>query len=118
VAGRSTGSLDVIVRSGVPGFIVLYRWKLHPGTETAFVDAWSGITEQLRKFGSLGSRLHRGPDQIWYGYAQWPDEETRRKAFEQHLDTERSAKMRAAILETLPEIQLQCIADYLIQPCT
>ena len=36
------------------------------------------MTEALRVTGgSLGSRLHRGSDGIWYGYAQWPSEETR-----------------------------------------
>lgn len=99
----------------MPGFIVLYRWRLRPGSEAAFIEAWSGITKQLvRSADSLGSRLHRGSDELWYGYAQWPNQETRRKAFEQHLDPELSARMRSAVIESLPEVMLECVADYLV----
>lgn len=98
-----------------PPFIVLYRWRLRPGAEGAFVEAWSALTRQLLKSaGSLGSRLHRGSDDTWYGYAQWPSEEARRRAFEQHIDPVLSARMRAAVLETLPEVVLECVADHLV----
>jgi len=99
-----------------PGFVVLYRWKLRPGLESSFVEAWSRVTEALRATGgSLGSRLHRGSDGIWYGYAQWPSEETRQRAFARSLDPGSSAQMRAALAESLPEIVLEPVADYLIR---
>jgi hypothetical protein len=100
-----------------PGFVVLYRWRLHPGSESSFVEAWSRITALLRDPGaSLGSRLHRGGDGLWYGYAQWPSADARRKAFGKSLDPDASAKMRAAIAESLPEIVLESISDYLVPP--
>lgn len=100
-----------------PGLVVLYRWRLHPGLETSFIEAWSRITELLRSAGgSLGSRLHRGRDGIWYGYAQWPDDETRQRAFERSLDPAASAQMRAAVAEPFPEVVLECVSDYLILP--
>lgn len=54
-------------------FCAIYRWRLHPGTEDSFVRAWSVVTELLvKERESLGSRLHRGTDNIWYSYTQWP----------------------------------------------
>lgn len=100
-----------------PGLVVMYRWKLHAGMEESFVESWSRVTELLRsRAGSLGSRLHRGNDGIWYGYAQWPSEEARQRAFAQAFDPAAAAQMRAAIAESLPEILLQPIADYLVLP--
>ena len=115
VAGRSTRSLGIIGEAPVEAFIVLYRWKLKPGAENSFVDAWSRITTQLRASGgSLGSRLHRGSDQIWYGYAQWPNEEMRRTAFERLIDRDLAARMKSAVAESMPEVVLECVADHLI----
>lgn len=100
-----------------PGLVVLYRWRLHPGSEASFIDAWSRITELLReRAGSLGSRLHRGSDGIWYGYAQWPNEEIRQLAFAHALDPAAAAQMRAAIAESFPEVLLAPVADFLILP--
>ena len=97
-------------------FVVLYRWRLHAGRETAFIHAWSRVTEALRaQAGSLGSRLHRGSDGSWYGYAQWPDRETRERASVQALESAR-AEMRAAIAENFPEVVLETMADFLILP--
>jgi len=66
--------------------------------------------------GSLGSRLHLGSDGIWYGYAQWPDDETRKRAFSRSLDPDAKAKMLSAIAESFPEVVLETVADYLVLP--
>jgi heme-degrading monooxygenase HmoA len=98
----------------IPGFSVLYRWRLKPGSEEAFVRAWSEVTEALLLRGSLGSRLHAGDDGLWYSYAQWPSAQARQAAFEappNHQDA--SKEMRDAILEELPEVVLTSVADYL-----
>jgi hypothetical protein len=99
-----------------PGLVVLYRWRLRPASEDSFVRAWSRVTALLLTRGSLGSRLHKGSDDLWYGYAQWPDDETRLAAFATPNDPEASQQMRDAILERLPEISLACVADYLVPP--
>ncbi len=98
-----------------PGFAVLYRWRLHPGQEQSFTEAWSRITAVLHsERGSLGARLHRGEDGIWYSYAQWPSAEARRLAFAgPPIDPAASAQMRAAIAESFPEVVLESVADYL-----
>ena len=99
------------------GLVVLYRWRLHPGSEASFIEAWSRITALLRGHaGSLGSRLHRGSDGIWYGYAQWPNDEMRQRAFAQPLDPTARAQMRLAIAESFPEVLLEPVSDFLVFP--
>lgn len=103
----------VAMQSSHSPFIVLYRWKLQAGAEDTFVAAWSRLTELLKARGSLGSRLHCGPDGIWYGYAQWSSAQARQAAFAEDLDPAAAALMRSAIAESFPEISLQVVADYL-----
>ena len=99
----------------LPAFAVLYRWRLHAGSEESFVQAWSRISELLRQRGSLGSRLHKGADGLWYSYAQWPSAQARDDAFALGAaDPEASEIMRTAISERLPERVLTPIADYLV----
>lgn len=100
-----------------PGFAVIYRWRLKAGMEAQFVEAWSHITRLLREQrGSLGSRLHRGPDGIWVGYAQWPTAAMRSAAFATPVDAVAAARMRDAIAESLEEIPLSPVADFLVLP--
>jgi heme-degrading monooxygenase HmoA len=96
-------------------FIVLYRWKLKPGHEAAFVAAWSRVTSLLKKDRhSLGARLHEGNDGLWYSYAQWPSAEAREAAFAQgSVDPVASQLMQDAIAEKLEEIQLTEKGSYL-----
>ena len=97
-------------------FIVLYRWRLHPGMESSFIAAWSRVTELLRaERGSLGSRLHQGSDGLWYSYAQWPSAKAREDAFTPgSVDPSAAAAMEAAIAERFPEIALESVADFLV----
>jgi hypothetical protein len=98
------------------GLVAMYRWRLHPGREAAFIAAWSAITLALREHGgSFGSRLHCADDGTWVGYAQWPDDSTRQRAFDRvAVDPALSAQMRNAIAESLPELLLQPVADFLV----
>lgn len=98
--------------------VYLYRWRLKPGKESQFQKAWSYVTEQLReKCGSLGSRLHKGDDGIWYGYAQWPSVEKREQSNLKHEEiTEARRQMKEATLEMLEDIVLTPVGDYLILP--
>jgi hypothetical protein len=99
-----------------PGFSVLYRWRLHPEAEQSFIIAWSRISELLlTKRGSLGSRLHRGPDGWWYSYAQWPSANAREAAFSgEPLDPEAMKQMSDAIAESMPELVLESVADFMV----
>lgn len=98
-----------------PAFCAIYRWRLHPGSEDSFVQAWSRVTQLLRaERGSLGSRLHRGPDNIWYSYTQWPSVEAKAEGLAQpSVDPEAWQQMRNAIAESLPELILEPISDHL-----
>jgi len=93
--------------------LFLYRWRLRPGAETAFTAAWSEATRALLDAGSFGSRLHRGDDGLWYGYAQWPDAERREAAFAALATSSAGARMAACVAETLPAVALTPVADFL-----
>ena len=98
--------------------IYMYRWKLKQGMEESFQEGWAYITKGLKEHcGSYGSRLHKGDDGIFYGYAQWPDKETRRAAKFHDENTEKArALMTDAVVEAYSEIELSPLADYLIYP--
>lgn len=98
-------------------FIVLYRWRIKLGKETQFIEGWSEVTDYFRQnWDSLGSRLHRGNDGLFYGYAQWKSEADRENAFENAIELEGSAKMSEAIEERFEPIILEKLSDYLILP--
>ncbi|MEN1961441.1 antibiotic biosynthesis monooxygenase [Luteimonas sp. MJ246] len=97
-------------------FVVLYRWRLHPGSENSFVQAWSRVSDLLRsERGSLGSRLHQGSDGLWYGYAQWPSAKARDDAFALgSVDPEAGRQVEQATAERFPEIVLETVADFML----
>jgi quinol monooxygenase YgiN len=87
-------------------FAVVYWWRVHPGKEEQFRKAWRHGTELITaKYGSYGSRLHRESDGRFVAYAEWPDEETWQKAFEQKMvydDPDTRAAFVDAVAETPP----------------
>ena len=94
--------------------VYLYQWKLHADRESDVVAAWSERMQVLKGLGSFGSRLHRGDDGWWYGYAQWPDVATRERAFALVDDDAIYERMRAAVIERLPEVVLDPVPDFLV----
>lgn len=98
-------------------FIVLYRWRIKPEKENQFIEGWAEITAYFREnWDSLGSRLHRGSDGLFYGYAQWKSEKDRENAFENSVKLEGSEKMSEAIEERFEPIILEKISDFLVFP--
>ena len=98
-------------------FCVIYRWRVKPEFEKQFIESWAAITLfYVEKRGAFGSRLHRGEDGIFYAYAQWKSAEARKIAFQNAPNLPESEKMREAIIDTLPEIRLESIADLLEIP--
>jgi heme-degrading monooxygenase HmoA len=97
------------------GFVVIYRWRLRPGMERQFQQAWEQATPLLmRQRGALGSRLHQAEDGTWVAYAQWPS----RQSWEQSraapsIDPEASRQMLAAEAEAFPPVLLTPVADFL-----
>ena len=95
--------------------VFLYRWRIKPEKEAQFIEAWSEITAYYREnFDSLGSRLHRGDDGIFYAYAQWKSAEQRENAFQNSTKSEAGKRMREAIEESFGEVKLEITSDYLI----
>lgn len=86
--------------------------------EEDFIATWTRISELLyTQHGSLGSRLHRGADGIWYSYAQWPNAEARVRAFAAPpVDPQASALQKACVAEYFPEIVLEPVSDLLVLP--
>lgn len=96
-------------------FIVLYRWRIKPEKERQFIESWSEVTAYFREnWDSLGSRLHRGNDGLFYAYAQWKSEEDREKAFENAAPLEAGKSMNDAIEERFEPIILERLSDYLV----
>ena len=59
--------------------VCLYKWKLAVDKVALFENGWCFATEHYLVAGSLGSRLHKDKEGLYYAYAQWPDEESRGK---------------------------------------
>ena len=96
-------------------FIAIYKWRVKPALEKQFIDSWAEVTALYREMpGSLGSRLHKGSDGLWYGYAQWRSDEDRAAAFAKPPETPAREILRDAILETFVEIRLELVSDYLL----
>jgi len=116
------GEIDNTTRDGrymsnaSSAFCAIYRWRLHPGSEETFVQAWPRITPlRLAERGSLGSRLHRGPDDIWYSYTQWPSAAAKAEGLARSsVDPEAWAQLRESIAESLPALVLEPISDFLM----
>lgn len=95
--------------------VVLYRWRVTKDREAAFVEAWDAITRGYLLHGSLGSRLHRGHDGVFYAYAQWPSQEAQESAFSLGATRpEASAALRAASGDREPEVVLDPARDRLL----
>ena len=58
-------------------------------------------------------RGHKGDDDVWYAYAQWPSEDTRARAIAGADLSEAAREMEKAIAERLPEVQLAIESDHL-----
>jgi hypothetical protein len=82
---------------------MLYQWRLVPGKEEQFVEAWTIITAQLKLQGSLGSALFDGADGTVFAIARWPDLETRQASSAKRADPANYGLMIEAIAEELQE---------------
>lgn len=95
-------------------YIILYRWRIKPDLEAQFIKSWAEITKYyVDNFDSLGSRLHKGDDGIWYAYAQWKSAEQREYAFMNTKLSSVGKKMKMAIEERFSEIKLEIKEDFL-----
>lgn len=83
-------------------FVAAYWWEVRPGKEQQFRAAWRRGTELIqKKYGSLGSRLHREDRKDgrirFVGVAQWPDRETWQRAFDAKMVYDEPATREAFV---------------------
>lgn len=96
-------------------FAIIYRWRVEPGKEEQFADAWARVTRSIhRSCGSYGSRLHRAEDGTWVAYARWPDAATREAC--EHPDAEAERLMSDAAAEFLGATPMTVTDDLLAEP--
>lgn len=98
---------------------VLYRWRARPGMEDQFRRGWvSGTRAIERQCGSFGAVLHQGEDGMFWSYARWPDEATRKACFRDGsiFSDPGFGEMSEATAETLDEIPLDVTDDLLALP--
>jgi len=84
--------------------VYFFQWRLKPGLETQFEQAWAEVTRELLTQGSHGSALFDAPDGTVCGIARWPDLATRQAASARDEDARR--RMNEAIEETLQAVPL------------
>jgi heme-degrading monooxygenase HmoA len=94
---------------------VLYRWRVKQGMEDQFEAAWAEGTRVIhQRCGSFGARLHKGEDGLYWSYALWPDDETRKSCFQSGVPDHPSfARMQDAVAEYLGETVLAPAVDLL-----
>lgn len=88
-------------------FVAAYWWKVHPGKEEQFREAWRRGTALIRaQYGSYGSRLHwedTGEGQgRFVGIAEWPDRESWQRAYDAKM-VYNDPEVRAAFVDAIAE---------------
>ncbi len=93
--------------------VFVYRWRLKPGAEEAFREAWEEATKALLALGSGGSALFQAQDGSFFGIARWPDGATRTAAFAARVGEPSGAGARMAdcIAEAFDALELTTVAD-------
>ncbi len=73
---------------GRPGLVAIYRWRVAPEDEAAFIARWRRATERLKPLGGMGSLLGRADTGELVAVALWPSAEAREQAFAELADAE------------------------------
>jgi heme-degrading monooxygenase HmoA len=94
-------------------FVALYRWRIRPGREDDFRDAWRRMTELVReRCKSGGSALFRDGDGTFVAIARWESPDAWRRCFADGTpDAALAARMSNAVLERLPAAELEGLDD-------
>ncbi len=89
-------------------FVIIYRWRLHPGHEEAFRAAWEELsTQYIQLRGQRDAKLAQGDDSVWVGKAIWDDRDDYILALERGVtDPVIANRMNACVAERLdPEFR-------------
>lgn len=96
-------------------FVVVYSFRVKPGREAVFVEAWEKRTGEIASAcGGWGSRLHRNEDGGFIAYAQWPDRSTWEN-FSTGSITSSAGKAMSDALESMSVVyKLDLVRDLLL----
>lgn len=96
-------------------FVVIYRWRLHPGLEQDFIASWQQITGFGIAAGSGGSSLFKDADGCWVAIARWSSRDARDRAFagltSGDLDPVVRERASQAVIERFPDQELESVLD-------
>jgi ribosomal-protein-alanine N-acetyltransferase len=98
---------------------VLYRWRLKPGRDADFREAWAEGTRRIHDTcGSHGAALNQDEDGIYWSYAVWPDEAVRKACFKENdwFSQDCFVTMQDCITERFEEIRLEVTNSELVPP--
>ncbi|HYB11056.1 MAG TPA: antibiotic biosynthesis monooxygenase [Alphaproteobacteria bacterium] len=99
-------------------FVLLYEWRVKPGRESEFVEAWSNLTRLIyKRRGSLGSRLHRTEDGRFIAYAQWPGRDAWNISLNEPTTPEEEnyrRVMQESAVRKKPDILMTLVEDELV----
>lgn len=98
---------------------VLYRWRLKPGRDAEFREAWTEGTRRIHETcGSHGAALHCDEDGIYWSYALWPSEDARKACFKENdwFSQDCFITMQDCIDERFEEIRLDAKSLVLTPP--
>lgn len=94
-------------------FVAVYRMRLKPGAEAQYAADWHAVTQvAIDRFGSGGSALFKEADGTHVAIARWRSREDRQAFFDRpDFDPEERARMREAVIESLPSLELDLVDD-------
>jgi heme-degrading monooxygenase HmoA len=96
-------------------FAVLYRWKIKPGCEVTFREAWRTMTAAIKaRHQTSGSRLHQTENGELIAYAVWPSRDawvSARALPSAHVDA--GETMKSCTEQSFPFTTLDVLDDLL-----
>lgn len=98
---------------------VLYRWRLKPGRDAAFREAWAEGTRRIHETcGSHGAALNQDAEGVYWSYALWPSEAVRKACFKENdwFSQDCFVTMQDCIAERFEEIPLEVTNHELASP--
>jgi len=98
---------------------VLYRWRLKPGRDAEFREAWAEGTRRIHATcRSYGAALNQDEDGIYWSYALWPSEDARKACFKENdwFSQDCFVTMQDCIEERFEEIRLDVTNHELVSP--
>jgi heme-degrading monooxygenase HmoA len=83
-------------------YLTLYQWKVKPGKESQFIQAWARLTEHLQlKTPSLSGSLHKTIQGSYVALIEWPSQ----KDWEHQSSVSIDLSLQKEMMETVEDIE-------------